>query len=96
MADDAQLFYYLAYGRSEVVLDGFIDWVFATDETGYAENLQINPQLKYNLGKLLHRPDTRFYLGLEYYFWSDKFGIAHTTDFNTDQHALSMLIKYHF
>ena len=83
-------------GRSEVVLDGFIDWVFATDEAGYAENLQINPQLKYNLGKLLHRPDTRFYVGLEYYFWSDKFGIASTPDFKTDQHALSMLIKYHF
>jgi nucleoside-specific outer membrane channel protein Tsx len=83
-------------GRSEVVLDGFIDWVFATDEAGYAKNLQINPQLKYNLGKLLHRPDTRFYVGLEYYFWSDKFGIASTNDFNTDQHALSMLIKYHF
>ena len=83
-------------GRSELVLDGFIDWIFATDETGYAENLQINPQLKYNLGKLLHRPDTRFYVGLEYYFWSDKFGIASTPDFKTDQHALSMLIKYHF
>jgi nucleoside-specific outer membrane channel protein Tsx len=83
-------------GRSEVVLDGFIDWVFATDQAGYAENLQINPQLKYNLGKLLHRPDTRFYVGLEYYFWSDKFGIASTADFNTDQHALSVLIKYHF
>ena len=83
-------------GRSEVVLDGFIDWVFATDEKGYAENLQINPQLKYNLGKLLHRPDTRLYVGLEYDFWSDKFGIASTTDFNTDQHAASVLIKYHF
>ena len=83
-------------GRSEVVLDGFIDWVFATDEADYAENLQINPQLKYNLGKLLHRPDTRFYIGLEYYFWSDKYGIASTTDFNTDQHALSVLAKYHF
>jgi nucleoside-specific outer membrane channel protein Tsx len=83
-------------GRSEVVLDGFIDWVFATDEAAYGKNLQINPQLKYNLGKLLHRPDTRFYIGLEYYFWSDKFGIASTTDINTDQHALSVLIKYHF
>lgn len=83
-------------GRSEVLLDGFIDWVFATDEADYAENLQINPQLKYNLGKLLHRPDTRFYIGLEYYFWSDKYGIASTTDFNTDQHALSVLAKYHF
>ena len=83
-------------GRSEVVLDGFIDWVFATDEAAYAENLQINPQLKYNLGKLLYRPDTRFYIGLEYYFWSNKFGIGSTTDFNTDQHALSVLAKYHF
>lgn len=83
-------------GRSEVVLDGFIDWVFATDESGYSKNLQINPQLKYNLGKLLHRPDTRFYVGLEYYFWSNKFGIANTAAFDTDQHALSVLLKYHF
>ncbi len=83
-------------GGSELVLDGYIDWVFATDEAGYVKNLQINPQLKYNLGNLLHRPDTRFYIGLEYCFWSNKFGIASTTDFNTDQHALSVLAKYHF
>ncbi len=83
-------------GRSEIVFDGFFDWVFATDDKRYEENFHFNPQLKYNLGKVLFSPDTRFYVCIEYDYWSNKYGIDDSDDFKTDQNVVSLLAKYHF
>ena len=83
-------------GRSEWVIDGFAKWIFATDHSGYHPNFQFNPQIKYNIGKHLSGPDTRLYLGLEYYYWSNKYGVEDSSTQESDQHAVSFLAKYHF
>ena len=83
-------------GRSEWVIDGFVKWIFATDHSDYHPNFQFNPQIKYNIGKHLSGPDTRLYLGMEYYFWSNKYGVEDSSTNNSDQHAISFLAKYHF
>ena len=62
-------------GRSEWVIDGFAKWIFATDHSDYHPNFQFNPQIKYNIGKHLFRSDARVYLGIEYYYWSNKYGV---------------------
>lgn len=38
----------------------------------------------------------RFYAGIEWDYWSDKYGIEDSHGFPTDQNALSALIKVHF
>jgi len=83
-------------GRSEWVIDGFAKWIFATDHSDYHPNFQFNPQIKYNIGKHLFRSDARVYLGIEYYFWSNKYGVKSSSAADSDQHAVSFLAKYHF
>lgn len=36
------------------------------------------------------------YVGLEYDYWSDKYGIRDSEGFTTDQNTASALVKYHF
>jgi nucleoside-specific outer membrane channel protein Tsx len=83
-------------GRSEWVIDGFAKWIFATDHGDYHSNFQFNPQIKYNVGKHLSRSDARVYLGIEYYYWSNKYGVKSSAVVDSDQHAVSFLAKYHF
>ena len=83
-------------GRSEWVIDGFAKWIFATDHSDYHPNFQFNPQIKYNIGKHLSGADKRMYLGIEYYYWSNKYGVKSSPTADSDQHAVSFLAKYHF
>ena len=83
-------------GRSEWVIDGFAKWIFATDHSDYHPNFQFNPQIEYNIGRHLFRPDARVYLGIEYYYWSNKYGVKDSSVADSDQHAVSFLAKYHF
>ena len=87
--------YTLPFGQSEFIIDGYIDYVFASENSGYEENLHINPQIKYNLGKLLWDESQRLYVGVEYDYWSNKYGLK-DLPFRTDQSACSFLLKYHF
>lgn len=88
--------YTLPIGASEIIIDGYIDYVFASEDSNYEENLHINPQIKYNLGKLIWGEDQRLYVGLEYDYWMNKYGVKDSNSFKTDQSAYSFLLKYHF
>jgi nucleoside-specific outer membrane channel protein Tsx len=80
-------------GQSNFVFDGFIDWVFSADNVGYEENIHINPQLKYDLGKSLfgeHRAN-KLFVGIEYDYWNNKYGVD-----GIDQNTYSVIAKYHF
>lgn len=83
-------------GNSEIVFDGFVDWVFATEDSNYESNLHFNPQLKYNLGKVLLSDESKLYVGVEYSYWSNKYGIKDSSNFRTDDSVVSFLLKYHF
>ena len=83
-------------GGSEWVIDGFAKWIFATDRSDYHRNFQFSPQLKYNVGKHVSGADARMYLGIEYYYWSNKYGVASSASADSDQHAISFVAKYHF
>lgn len=82
-------------GRSDIVFDGFIDWVTGSDGD-YHHNLHFNPQLKYDLGKALGWGGKRLFTGMEYSYWQHKYGIRHSAAFNTNQSAWSLLLKWHF
>lgn len=96
--------YTLPVGNSDILIDGFIDWVInnrlaSTREPGqvnYHANLHINPQIKYDLGKALGHAPKHLYVGIEYDYWSDKYGIRDSRVFRTNQNTASALLKYHF
>jgi len=75
-------------GSTEWLFDGFVDWASGSDNA--AANLNFTPQLKWNMGKKLNLKNA-LYLGLEYTYWNNKFGIKGITERN-----LNLLLKYHF
>jgi len=83
-------------GSSEIVFDGFADWVFVAPDSDYSTNFHFSPQLKYNLGKLLWGEDAKLYVGIEYRYWLNKYGIKDSKGFDTDDNVVSFLVKYHF
>ena len=82
-------------GGSDIVFDGFIDWNLDSDGR-YHRNLHFNPQIKYDLGKRMGWGGKRLYVGLEYTWWSNKYGIRDSAAFDTDESTASLLLKAHF
>lgn len=80
-------------GSVPLIIDGFFDWTFSSDEV--EENLHFNPQIKIDMQQW-HGGNHKWYLGIEYDYWSDKFGIADSSAFETNQNTFSILAKWHF
>ena len=87
-------------GRSDLLVDGFIDWV-VDNGGGRHAHLHFNPQVKYDLGKAVGWGDKTVYVGVEYDYWKNKFGIDDDGTLGrdvlggTDQNTASLLLKVH-
>ncbi|MFS4425872.1 outer membrane protein OmpK [Stutzerimonas stutzeri] len=88
-------------GKSDILFDGYIDWV--VNDAGskargnyLAKNFHFNPQVKYDLGKALDHEAGRLYVGIEYDYWSNKYGIEDSSVFNTDNNVVNFIVKAHF
>lgn len=80
-------------GRTDWLLDGFFDWVtgFGSEDWSY----HLNPQLTMDVGAL-HGAPKKFYMGIEVDLWWNKYQIPDSSAFDTNQQAVSFLLKYHF
>lgn len=87
--------YTVPLGKSDVLIDGYIDWVLG-DKYGLKRNFHFNPQIKYDLGKIAWGAPKKLYVGIEYDYWSNKYGIESTGEYNTNQSVTSAMIKYNF
>ena len=91
--------YTLPVGNSDILVDGFADWVVGNDSNrhgDYHANLHINPQIKYDLGKALSYSAQQVYVGIEYDYWDNKYGIKDSRYFDTQQNTASLLLKVFF
>jgi nucleoside-specific outer membrane channel protein Tsx len=97
--------YTIPVGESDILIDGFMDWVVDNDSNrrgDYHANLHFNPQIKYDLGKALKWGEKQLYVGIEYDYWKNKYGIKDggfvSENFvgSTDQNTASLLVKAHF
>lgn len=73
--------------------DGFMDYATDVDNTAFGDKeaqMNLTSQLKYNLSPMLDL-DTKLYVGVEYAYWLNKFGIK-----DVDEKNVNLLIKYHF
>ncbi|KPV94609.1 Nucleoside-specific channel-forming protein, Tsx [Pseudoalteromonas sp. P1-9] len=68
--------------------DGFID--YATSRDNSDAQMNFTSQLKYDVAPHLNI-DSKLYLGIEYVYWLDKFGIR-----GVDENNVNLLVKYHF
>ncbi|WP_110457038.1 ion channel protein Tsx [Shewanella algidipiscicola] len=80
-------------GNSNIIFDGYIDWVFSADNQGYEENFHFNPQVKYDLGAVIfgEHNKNQLFVGVEYDYWQNKYGVK-----GVDQNTYSVIAKYHF
>ncbi|QKZ03695.1 outer membrane protein OmpK [Pseudomonas eucalypticola] len=91
--------YTIPVGNSDILIDGYMDWVIGSDSNkngDYHKNLHFNPQVKYDLGKALSWAPQKLYVGFEYDYWKDKYGIQSTHSFETNQNTASFLLKVFF
>lgn len=75
-------------GDQSWLFDGFIDWTNPTPQK--ASSMNFTTQIKWNANRLLNT-ENNLYLGFEYTYWNNKFGIEDVTENN-----LNLLFKYHF
>ncbi len=68
--------------------DGFMDYATARD--GGKAQMNLTSQLKYDIGPHLNL-SSKFYVGVEYVFWNNKFGID-----GVDERNVNLLAKFHF
>ncbi|MCQ4288591.1 hypothetical protein NA647_14255 [Pseudomonas stutzeri] len=94
-------------GKSDILFDGYIDWVVndaGSESRGdfVSKHLHINPQIKYDLGKAMDGEPGKLYVGIEYDYWANKYGIEDGGPLSenvvgpTDQNTFSLLVKAHF
>lgn len=74
-------------GDQQWLWDGFLDWSSATSAT--SPSMHSSSQLKWLVNQ--GRDGQKFYLGAEYTYWHNKFGIQGVTE-----NQLILLLKYHF
>ena len=86
----------LPLGASDLLIDGYLDWVVDNNGNGKQANLHVNPQVKYDLGKALGWKVKQVYAGIEYSYWKNKYGIKNSRTFDTNQSVTNLLVKVHF
>jgi nucleoside-specific outer membrane channel protein Tsx len=81
--------YPFTVANSEFLYDGFMDYSTKTSSNAGAE-MNWTSQLKWNAGKLIGTKSP-VYVGVEYAYWNNKFGIK-----NRDERNPALLLKWHF
>ena len=75
-------------GGAEFLYDGFVDW--SSGKSDHAAETNFTSQLKWNVGRLFST-SAPVYVGIEYAYWNNKFGIAGVKENNP-----CLLLKWHF
>jgi hypothetical protein len=77
-----------------ILYDGFLDATDSSDDVSSSTNF--TSQLKWDLGKnALDMKPGKLWLGVEYVYWDNKFGIKDSPFFNTDERNVNLLKKLH-
>jgi nucleoside-specific outer membrane channel protein Tsx len=82
-----------ALAEQQFVFDGFLDWSSAS--TDQSASMNMTSQLKWALHPLL-KLKNKLYVGVEYVYWRNKYGIADSPQFRTHESNVNLLVKAHF
>lgn len=76
------------------MFDGFWDWATATTANTEASS-NFTYQLKWDAAQVFGAKN-KVYVGIEHAIWDNKFGLKHTSGFDTKENVVSALVKVHF
>lgn len=85
--------YPLTFGRTRLLVDGFIDWVLGLGNEH--SSFHINPLVSLDVGNYWGAPD-KFRAGVGFDFWWNKYQIPDSPALDTNQAAVTFFLKYHF
>jgi len=85
--------YPLEIGQAKFLIDGFVDFVAGFGPQ--AQNFHFSPQIKLDIGNFWGKPGV-LYAGVDIDYWTNKFGLQDSDALDTDQVAVSALVKFHF
>lgn len=98
MADSWQLTHVFAahfrVGKARFLYDGFTDWVSANEDK--YSTLNCTTQLKWDAGDAIFKSPGNLYIGVEYTYWRNKFGIRNSDQLATNESNTNLLLKVHF
>lgn len=78
----------------DFLYDGFLDAASSSDDAASSTNF--TSQLKWDFGKnALDMKAGKLWLGVEYVYWNNKFGIEDSAAFTTNERNLNLLLKWH-
>jgi len=80
-------------GELQFLYDGFIDWSSTSEDQRASMNM--TSQLKWALHPLLGIKN-KLYVGVEYTYWRNKYGIVDSPAFRTNESNVNLLVKGHF
>ena len=80
-------------GSQQFLYDGFMDWSSASADQSASMNL--TSQLKWALHPVFGWKN-KLYVGIEYVYWRNKYGIADSPAFRTNESNVNFLLKGHF
>ena len=80
-------------GGQQFLYDGFLDWYSTTADQRASMNM--TSQLKWALHPLFNLKN-KLYVGVEYVYWRNKYGIADSSAFRTNESNVNLLVKAHF
>ena len=83
-----------AVAGQNFMFDGFWDWATGTSN-GTAASSNFTYQLKWDAAKAIGTSN-KVYVGIEHAIWDNKFGIKHSSGFDTKENVVSALVKVHF
>ena len=79
-------------GKAQFLVDGYFDWVLGLGSETWSYHL--NPQISVDLGNTWGNPG-KLFAGVELDLWWNKYQIPSSPGFDTDQAAVSLMVKYH-
>ena len=82
------------FADGNILYDGFLDTFDSNDD--FSSSTNFTSQLKWDLGKnALSMKPGKLWLGIEYVYWNNKFGIEDSPAFTTDERNINLLLKWH-
>ena len=94
--DDTQFTFAFAYpfklGKQAFVVNGISDYVFGHGPR--ERNWHFVPQLRWDAGAEHGKP-RKYYLGLEFDYWDNQFGVKNSAALDTSQFSASFIFRVH-
>jgi nucleoside-specific outer membrane channel protein Tsx len=79
-------------GRAWFLADGYFDWVVGLGSEDW--NYHLNPQVSVDVGHFWGAP-AKLFAGVELDCWWNKYQIRNSPGFDTNQSAVSLMLKWH-